>query len=424
MTNYSRRDFVKRAGFATAAVPVIVPSRVLGAQAPSNTITMGFIGVGTQGHNVNLKMFLEEDDCRAIAACDVKPEAREKARNTINDKYGNQDCAVTDDFRELLARTDIDAVCISTPDHWHVPMSVMALEAGKDILCEKPTLSIQEGRALVDLVKKTGRIFTTGLEDRALPRYHKLAEAVRNGAIGKLHTIHVGLPYKGKVWELLPESPVPEGLNYNLWLGPAPYKPYCANRTHPQCWRQIEDYAAGVLTDWGMHLCDTAQVANFSENTSPVKVEGTGVIPENAMNNVPNKFDLTYTFANGVVMHVQSTQPSIRLEGSDGWCGNNGWNTALTAHDHSIFDRTYEDSKIWACPPREQRNFLDCVRSGTKPNYDAEGLHRLSSILLTGSIAMKLGRPLEWDPVKEEFVNDDAANALRARPELRDWANA
>ena len=423
MASYSRRDFVRRAGLAAAA-PMIVSSRVLGAQAPSNQVTMGFVGVGTQGHNVNLRMSLEQDDCRAIAVCDVKPEAREKARHTVNEKYGNTDCIVTDDFRDVLAHKGIDAVCISTPDHWHVPMSLMALEAGKDILCEKPTLSIQEGRKLVDAVKKAGRVFTTGLEDRSLPRYHKLAEAVRNGAIGKLHTIHVGLPFKDKVWEILPESPVPEGFNYNLWLGPAPYKPYCENRTHSQCWRQIEDYAAGVLTDWGMHLCDTAQVANFSEDTSPVKVEGTGVIPENALNNVPNKFDLTYTFANGVVMHVQSTKPSIRLEGSDGWCGSNGWNTALMAHDPSIFDKKYEDNKMWACPPREQRNFLDCVRFGAKPTYDAEALHRLSSTLLTGSIAMKLGRPLEWDPEKEEFVNDEEANALRTRPALRDWENA
>ena len=178
---------------------MIIPSRVLGAHGPSNQITMGFIGVGTQGHNVNLKMFLDQDDCRAIAVCDVKPEARERAQNTVNKKYGNQDCDVTDDFRDLLSRKNIDAICISTPDHWHVPMSIVALEAGKDVICEKPTLSIREGRTLVDLVKKTGRIFTTGLEDRSLPRYHKLAEAVRNGAIGKLHTIHVGLPYKGKV---------------------------------------------------------------------------------------------------------------------------------------------------------------------------------------------------------------------------------
>ena len=424
MATNSRREFLKRGAFAAAAAPMIVPSRVLGAHAPSNQITMGFIGVGIHGHTVNLKAFLGQDDCRAIAVCDVKPEERARARNTVNETYGNMDCDVTDDFRDLLARQDIDAVCISTPDHWHIPMSVMALEAGKDVICEKPTLSISEGRELVNTVKRTGRVFTTALEDRSMPCYHKLAGAVRNGAIGDLHTIHVGLPYKGKVWQTLPESPVPEGFNYNLWLGPAPYRPYCEHRTQAQCWRQIEDYAAGVLTDWGMHLCDTAQVANFSENTGPVKVEGRGVVPENAMNNVPNKFDLTYTYANGVVMHVKSTVPSIRFEGSDGWCGNIGWNAPLMAHHKSIFDRKYQDNKMWKRPPFEQRNFLDCVRFGAKPNYDAEALHRLSSALLTGSIAMKLRRPQEWDPVKEEFANDDEANALRARPAPRDWENA
>ncbi|EMI51747.1 Gfo/Idh/MocA family protein [Rhodopirellula sallentina] len=422
----NRRDLLKATGIAAtglAAAPAFVPAHLFGKNAPSNRITMGFIGVGLQGHGVNLKMFLEQSDCRAVAVCDVKPEARQRAAKSVNNAYGNQDCFVTDDFREILQRDDIDAVCISTPDHWHVPMSTMALEAGKDVISEKPTLTIQEGRELVDVVKKTGRVFTVGLEDRSLPRYHKLAEVVRNGGIGKLHTIHVGLPYKSKVWQKLPESPVPKGMNYRLWLGPAPYAPYCANRTHPQCWRQIEDYAAGVLTDWGMHLCDTAQVANFSENTSPVKVEGVGEIPENALNSVPNKFELTYTFANGVVMHVKSTKASIRFEGSDGWCGNNKWNTALMSDDHSIFDEKYTDNKMWPRPPREQRNFLDCVRFGAKPNYDAEALHRLSTTLLIGSIAMKLKRPLQWDPEREEFIDDAEANAMRSRPRSNEWMN-
>ncbi|MEO2048163.1 MAG: Gfo/Idh/MocA family oxidoreductase [Pirellulales bacterium] len=424
MLNYSRREFVKRTGLSAVAAPMIVPSRVLGTQTPSNKTTMGFIGTGLQGHSYNLKLgFLTQDDCQIVAVCDVKPEARESAGNTVNEHYGNQDCYITDDFRELLARQDIDAVCISTPDHWHALMSTMALEAGKDVICEKPTLTIKEGRDLVDTVKRTGRIFTTGLEDRAVPHYHKLAEVVRNGAIGKLHTIHVGLPYKDKVWEILPESPVPEGFNYKLWLGPAPYKPYCQNRTDIQCWRQIEDYAAGTLTDWGMHMCDTAQVANFAEYTSPIKVKGTGIIPENGMNNVPNQFDLTYTYANGVMMHVKSIGPSIKLEGSDGWCGNEGWMGELKAHDPTIFEQTYADNKMWPRPPYEHRNFLDCVRLGAKPNYDAEALHRLSTTLLTGSIAMKLGRPLEWNPDREEFVDDPEANALRTRPTSTDWMN-
>lgn len=420
----SRRKFLQQSGLAVAAVPTLVPSHVLGKDAPSEIVTMGFIGVGSQGTNVNLKYFLRQDDCRALAVCDVQPDKRENARNLTNDFYDNQDCAMYTDFRDVLSRKDIDAVCISTPDHWHVPMSLMALDAGKDVICEKPTLTIKEGRDLVNKVQKTGRVFTVGLEDRAMSPYYKLAEAVRNGAIGKLHTIHVGLPYKKTVWPIQLEAPVPEDLHYKMWLGPAPYAPYTENRLHPQCWRQIDDYAAGTLTDWGMHLCDTAQVANFSELTSPVRVEGTGVIPENAMNSVPNQFDLKYTFANGVVMNVKSTQPSIRLEGSEGWCGNKGWLGELEAHDLSIFKREYKENKIWPMPPREQRNFLDVIRFGKKPMYDAEALHRLSTTLLTGSIAMKLGRALDWSPEKEEFVNDDEANSFRSRPRSNEWINA
>jgi predicted dehydrogenase len=368
--------------------------------------------------------FLQQDDCRCIAMCDVKPKNLATAVDITNEHYGNKDCIPIQDFRDLLAREDIDAVCISTPDHWHVPLSILAMEAGKHVISEKPTLTIAEGRELVNVQKRTGKVFTVGLEDRSVIRYHMLAEAVRNGAIGDLMRIDVGLPYKW--WSLpnLPETPVPEGFNYTMWLGPAPYKPYTANRTDPQSWRQQDDYAAGTLTDWGMHLCDTAQVANFAENTSPVKVEGKGRIPANAMNSVPNYFELKYTYANGVVMNVLSSEPSIMFYGSNGWCGNQGWGGGLQAHDKKIFKNEYEDNKIWERPPREQRNFLDVVRHGAKPNYDAEDLHRLSTTLLTGSIAMKLERPLQWNPETEEFVDDADANALRSRRASTDWENA
>ena len=173
-----------------------------------------------------------------------------------------------------------------------------------------------------------------------------------------------------------------------------------------------------------MHLCDTATVANFSEHTSPTLIEGIGVTPRNAMNSVPNKFDLTYVFANEVVMYVRSTGPSIRFEGSDGWCGNEGWCGELQAHDPSIFEETFTDNKMWELPPNEHRNFLDCVRKGAKPLYDVETLHRLSTTLLTGSIAMKLRRPLEWDSEKEEFVDDEEANVMRTREASTEWEKA
>lgn len=422
----SRRDSLKTgllAGSALAA-PAIIPAGVLGKEAPSNILAMGFIGLGNQGTKVNLGNFLQQDDCRCIAMCDVKPENLANAVRVTNEHYGNNDCRAVPDFRDLLAREDIDGVCISTPDHWHVPISIMAMQAGKHVISEKPTLTIAEGRELINVQQKTGKVFTVGLEDRSVIHYYKLAEAVRNGAIGELMRIEVGLPYKYWNYPLLPEAPVPDGFNYRMWLGPAPYKPYTENRTENQAWRQQDAFAAGTLTDWGMHLCDTAQVANFSEKTSAVKVEGKGIVPKGGMNDVPNYFDLKYTYANGVVMNVLASRPRIMFYGSKGWCGCEGWRGELVAHDRKIFKNKYENSKIWKMQPREQRNFLDVIYHGATPLYDAEDLHRLSTTLLTGSIAMKLNRPLQWDPAKEAFVNDDEANALRSRKASNDWKNA
>ncbi|MDZ8120059.1 Gfo/Idh/MocA family protein [Pontiella agarivorans] len=426
-SSLSRRSTLKAGVFTAGAVaaPTIIPASVLGGQAPSKKLTMGFIGVGNQGTNVNLKNFLSQDDCRVVAVCDVKANNQDHAQQIVNEKYGDKGCAGIPDFRNMLARKDIDAVCISTPDHWHVPMSILAMEAGKHVISEKPTLTIAEGRELVKVQKKTGKVFTVGLEDRAVIHYYKLAEAVRNGAIGDLIKIDVGLPYKSWSYPNMPEIPVPDDFNYSMWLGPAPYKPYTANRTEPQAWRQQDAFAAGVLTDWGMHLCDTAQVANFSERTSAVKAEPIKfIVPKNSMNDVPNYFDLKFTYANGVTMNVLSSQPRIMFYGTQGWCGCDGWRGQLMAHDKRILKARYEDNKIWKMPPYEQRNFLDVVLHGAKPNYDAEDLHRLSTTLLTGSIAMKLNRTVKWDPEKEEFPGDSEANALRSRETSNDWKNA
>ncbi|MGH7946383.1 MAG: Gfo/Idh/MocA family protein [Opitutaceae bacterium] len=286
----SRRSFLKSglAGIiAAGTAPQFVASRVLGASAPSKKVTLGFIGVGTHGFGVNLMSFLQQEDCEVLAVCDVFGRRREKARRAVEENRGTRNCVEIADFRALLARSDIDAVVISTPDHWHVPMAMMALEAGKKVFCEKPTLTIAEGRELATAVKRRGALFAVGLEDRAVIYYHKLAEAVRNGAIGKLERIHVGLPIK-PVIPLEEPAPAPADLNYELWLGPAPYRPYTPGLTDAQVWRQIRDFSGGSLTDWGAHLIDTAQVANFSENSGPVAVSGRGNIPAGAINTVPH----------------------------------------------------------------------------------------------------------------------------------------
>ena len=420
----SRRRFLKSglAGiFAAGTAPQFFPARLFGAQAPSKKVTLGCIGVGTHGFGVNLKQFLQEDDCQVVAVCDVFTSRRAKARQAVNAHYGTTGCSEIADFRDVLARPDIDVAVISTPDHWHVTMAQMALAAGKRVFCEKPTLTIAEGRALADDVAQRKAVFAAGIEDRSVIQYYKLAEVVRNGGIGRLQRIKVGLPTKPVIPREEPAA-VPADLNYEMWLGPAPYRPYTPTLTDAQVWRQIRDFSGGSLTDWGAHLIDTAQVANFAENSGPVAVSGKGIIPPNVMNNVPHTYELTYTYANGVVLEVNSSEPSIRLEGTEGWVGNTKWLGRLEASNMDVYRKTYEPatSKIWPRPLREHRDFLDCIKSGRPPMYTAEALHRLSSTLHLGAIAMELGRPLKWNPQTEKF-DDAAANALRQRPRRDDW---
>lgn len=409
------------AGAAAMACPTIVPSSVFGKDAPSNRITMGFIGVGGHGLGYNLNHFLKHKDAKVLAVCDVFKSRREKAKQYVNIKSSSKDCQTYNDFREVLARKDIDAVAISTPDHWHVPASLMALEAGKDVFCEKPSLTIEQGRTLVNAVTKHKAVFQAGIEDRSVPEYHRMAQIARNGGIGKLKHMHVVL-LGGTHYAKEEAVPVPEELDWNLWLGPAPFAPYTPKRTERQAWRNIRDYSGGKLTDWGAHLIDTAQVANFAESTGPVEVQGKGVIPQNAMNSVPISYDIDYTYANGVTMKVKSGGVELRLEGTDGWVANKGWRGKVQASSPKILEKqwTGDADKIWARPPLEHRNFLDCVKSRKSTTYNAEQLHRLSTAMHIANISMEQGRKLKWDPETEKF-NDNSANALRSRDE-RDWA--
>lgn len=421
----TRRAFLQKSAAATA---MIVASRTLGlgaAPAPSQRITLGFIGTGNHGLGYNLKSFLELDDAQVVAVCDVFADRRQKARETVEKKYEATGCREYADFRELLAAPGIDAVVISTPDHWHTPISMMALAAGKDVMCEKPTLTIAEGRALVDFVKKKKAVFQVGLEDRSVIQYHMLAEWVRNGAIGKLKSIHVKLP-AGEAFPREEPAPVPAGLNYDLWTGPAPFSPYTPTRTGAQQWRNIRDYAGGKFADWGAHLLDTAQVANFAEGSGPVEVEGEGEVPKNSMTTMPVTYKVRYKYANGVEMFVESGAVALRFEGTDGWVGNNGWRGRLEASDEKILHTKYAagQSKLWPRPPGEHRDFLDCVKSRRPTTYTAEAGQRLSTVMHIGNIAIELGRKLRWDPVKESFVNDHMANQLRSRPSRDDWKKA
>ncbi|MHC4619884.1 MAG: Gfo/Idh/MocA family protein [Planctomycetota bacterium] len=428
----TRRRFLRSAaGVAAGAVgfPYLVPSPVLGgtgAVAPSNRITLGMIGVGGHGRNTNLKGFLGQPDAQVLAVCDVDPEQFRKAEDLVNRKYENQDCAVYKDFREVLARGDIDAVMISTPDHWHVPISLAAAKAGKDICCEKPTLTVAEGRVLSDTIKKYKRVFQMSTEDRSIYVYHRMAELVRNGRIGKLHTIRVGLPggwrVRGVPAAIRQEQPPPDGFDYDMWLGPAPYAPYAPGRCHWN-FRWILDYSGGQLTDWGAHIVDTAQWGNDTERTGPVEVEGKGIFPEDSLYNTATEYRIEYKYTNGVTMIITSGEVHIRFEGTEGWVGNTGWRGKLQAEPESVMNSVIgpDEIHLYTEPAGEHRNFLDCVKTRKDPYFPAEVGHRCCTVAHLGNISMLLGRKLRWDPDKEIFPNDDEANRMLSRPMRSPW---
>jgi len=424
----TRRYFLKGASVtAIGAIgfPYVVSSSSLGnagTVAASERITLGFIGVGGHGRSVNLKNFLGNADAQAVAVCDVDPDNLNIARDMVNKKYGNRDCATYSDFREVIAQNDIDAVMISTPDHWHVPISIAAARAGKDVECEKPTLTIHEGRVLCETMKRYSRVFQWSTEDRSVDVYHRMCELVRNGRIGKVHTIRVELP-SGPNTPGNPEPmPVPKDFDYDMWLGPAPWAPYTKDRCHWN-FRWILDYSGGQLTDWGAHLLDGAQWGNDTEYTGPVEVEGKGEFWRDGLYNTAKEYRIEYKYADGVKLIVTSGTPSLRFEGSEGWIGNRGWRGKLQAEPKSILDSVIGPNEIhlYTCKAGEQRNFLDCVKSRKDCYFPPEIGQRCFTIAHIGNISMLLGRKLRWDPENELFVNDEQANRMLSRAMRSPW---
>jgi predicted dehydrogenase len=424
----TRREFFKRGTKASAILavfPQIVSASVLGKNgriAPSNKITLGMIGTGSHGINMNLKSFLPQEDAQIVAVCDVDREHVLKARDLVNEKYGHQDCAIYEDFREILIRKDIDAVMISTPDHWHVPMSLMAMQSGKDVICEKPTMTIQEGRDLVNAVKRHIAVFQTSTEDRSLYQYHRLAELVRNGRIGRLQTIHVTLPQQPEVPGDPTPMPVPENLNWNLWLGPAPESYYTIDRVHFN-FRWHFDTSAGIIADWGTHLFDTAQWANDTETSGPVHISSRGTFWTCGLYNTPKDYHVEYTYANGVKMIVDHGGTGIRCEGTEGWIEVPYWRAPLQADPPAILTSVIrpDEIKLFTCPQGEHRNFLNCVKSRKQPYFPAEIGHRVATLCHLANISLLLKRDLDWDPQRQVFPNDPEANRMLSRSMRSPW---
>jgi hypothetical protein len=454
-SSFTRRAFIKTSA-AALSIPWMVPSSVFGECAPSNRIHVGFIGTGNQAQN-DLPSFLALPDVQVLAVCDVNGGSagylnprqvlgREPAQKQVNDFYARKaatqeyrGCDAYVDFRELLARKDIDAVALVVPDHWHAVMTIMSADAGKDIYCEKPlSLTVRQGRAMIEAVRKHGRILQTGSHYRSSPANRRACELVRNGRIGELKRMvtyiaanNIASPPPG--WKPMP---VPEGFDYERWLGPAPSAPYHVDRCLYR-FRFILDYSGGQTTNFGAHSNDIAQWGSGNDATLPVEYENLGAewpVP-GSLFTTATKVDFRATYANGLELHCYTAEPyfGCRFEGTEGWIQFDA--KGLHCHPESLKDSVIgpneihlpvsnplrkEDAKKFYNPDHV-RNFVEAVKSRQDCIEPVEIGHRTAALCHLGNIAMKLNRKIRFDPEKEQIIGDEEANAMLDRPLRQPW---
>ncbi len=447
----SRRSFLKTSttgAVGLLVVPTIVPSSVLGANAPSNRINIGAIGCGRISRDHDMPGVWKSDNARIIAVCDLDTKRLADAKKLVNDYYTKKlgqpynGVQTYENYPDLLANKDVDAVLISTPDHWHAKIAVDAVYAGKDVYLQKPTsLTISEGRAMSNAVNSTGRIFQIGSQQRSTPQFRIACELVRNGRIGQLKTVEVRLPGDpagGKTDEM----PVPKNLNYDAWLGQTPWVYYTLDRVHPQNdysrpgWLRCEQFGAGMITGWGAHHFDTAHWGMDTEYTGPIEISATAEFPTQGLWNVHGKFRSEMLYPNGVRvygMEDSKEKPNgILFTGTEGWifvCRGNytatasdptsaGSSEALVASDPKILRSKIGPNEIHLDVSDDHHlNWLEAVKTRKPAITNAEIAHRSCSVCLLQHIAMKLPRKLYWDPILERFKNDDEANAMLSRPQ-------
>lgn len=421
-----RRDFIK-AGVGAVGFPYIIPSSALGkggTVAPSNRIVMGTIGYGWQGGS-NTRELINITGVQYVAACDVDANHLRDVTGMINRTNGNDDCKGYVDYREMLANHKFDAVNIALPDHWHAIPTIDALKAGCDIHGEKPLAhNLVDGRAICNAVKRYGRIWQTGSWQRSTSNFHHACEIVRNGRIGNIHTIEVGLgggfkDYTGSGDQVDP-VPVPKELDYDRWIGPAPWAEYCPARVHKN-WRWHLDYGGGRLMDWVGHHVDIAHWGIDCDHTGPIEIEGSGTRPATGLWNTHTDFDITAKYANGIVMKVSS-----KLSGGTKWIGDDGWvyvnRGKLRASNPGILKEKFglKDVRLYKSN-NHMVNFIECVKSRKETVTPVESAHRSASVGHLAFIAMEIGRKLKWDPENETFPNDPDANRLLSEPKRSPW---
>jgi hypothetical protein len=443
-----------RAASALAA-PLVVRSSALGADgatAPSNRIAVGLIGRGCMGRG-HLSRLVGDRDVQVLAVCDVDRSRCQEGKEVVEANYAQSrpagsysGCSACNDYRELLARKDIDAVVVVTPDHWHAPISAHAAKAGKDVYCEKPvSLTLRQGRELVEAVRANGRVFQTGSQYRSMQTIREAVAFVRSGGLGKVTSVFtiwgwIGVPTMAKsripMNPALPEEPVPEGLDWNLWVGPAPWHPYNHHYHRNPIpgvvpWTFCEDFGLGASTNYHSHAADVIQYALGVEESGPVEIihPSGGTYPT-----------LTCRYADGTLLHhvdnwgqvkelYHAVPKEARLEGNFGgvFVGERGWLSILygggklEAGPESLFDEMKLKTREVSGANNHHDNWFTCVKNREKPSSHEEIGHRAASLGQLVTAAFKLGRSLKWDPAKEVFVGDDEANALRSRPMREPW---
>ncbi len=431
--NSTRRTFLKQTALGAAGtliIPTIIPSHVFGNSAPSNRINVAVIGCGRQSVGPNIPQLLSSPNANLVGVCDLDTWRLANAVKQVNNEYSKQKGAVYTgckgyaDYHEVMRNKEIDAVMISLPDHWHVPMAIEAARAGKHISLEKPiSTCIEHGRKLVEAINKYKVITRNDSEFRTNPKFARAVELVRNGRIGKIQRIYVAVPpeLNGSALPPQPTMPVPPELNYDMWLGPAWEAPYTEKRVHAikaygrPGWMRVDAYCNGMISNWGAHLMGIVQWGNNTEYTGPVSVEGSGDFDKGLWNTM-NRFEIKYQFAGGVEVYFKIERPYVRFEGTDGWVEVE-YPDKITASSQAILDSVIGPNELRIRDlPSDKDDFLLAIKANKPSLEPLETAHRTISMCQLGLISVQTGAKLTWNPDTEEIIGDNAATALLSRP--------
>jgi len=435
---YNRRQILRRATSTLAglaAAPYVITTNALGGEGrppASDRVVTGYVGTGPRGM-LNIREQLHCKDAQVVAVCDVWKNRRDAAKAHIDKHYKNTDCKTHVDFRELLARDDIDAVGIATPDHWHVPMTIAAAKAGKDVSAEKPLgVSVAEGLKCREVIKRYNRVFQFGTEARARARCRLGAELVRNGKIGEIREIRVKTPNSRSGGSRAPK-PVPAGLEYDLWLGPAPWRPYFGQAVGGNGWWFNYDYSIGWLGAWAIHTMDLLVWAFDTHLAGNWEIEGTGRIDAAAANDAVCNWDVQFQFANGVKMswwaagirkreHPRLARLSnyAQLIGTEGWVAIYYDNVA--SEPESLLNVVLgQDDVHLPVSEGQERNFIECVKTRKTPAAPIDDAVHADLITHLADVAIRCGHKIKWDPIKEEILGDPEPSRRLSRPLREPW---